>query len=38
MRFTCRVAKVAEKHLECVIILAFAWQNWIRQRTSMLCF
>ena len=36
IRFACWVTKATNIRSECVIIVAFPRQQWLRQRTSML--
>ena len=35
-RFACWITKATDTHVEYVIIIAFAWQQWLRERASML--
>jgi hypothetical protein len=35
-RFACWVTKATDTHLESVIIIAFARQQWLRERDSVL--
>ena len=35
-QFACRVTKVTESHSEYVILIAFALQQWLRERVSVL--
>jgi hypothetical protein len=37
MRIAWWITKVADTHSECVILLAFARQHWLRERASVLC-
>jgi hypothetical protein len=37
MRFACWITKATDTHSEYVIIIAFPRQQWLRERTSMLC-
>jgi len=32
MRFTCKITKATDTHSECVIIIAFVRQKWLRER------
>jgi hypothetical protein len=36
MHFACLTAE-ADTHAEYVILIAFPWQQWLREHTSMLC-
>ena len=36
MRYACWVNKTTDKHSEYVILIAFARQQWLRERASML--
>jgi hypothetical protein len=36
MRFACWITKATNTHSECVILTAFPWQQWLRERASML--
>jgi hypothetical protein len=36
MRFACRITKATDTHSEYVILIAIAWQQWLRERASML--
>ena len=36
MRFACSITKATDTHSEYVILIAFAWQQWLRERASML--
>jgi hypothetical protein len=36
MRFTCWITKAADTHSECVILIAFPRQKWLRERGSVL--
>ena len=39
MRFASWVTdKYADTHLYYLIIIAFPWQQWLRERISMLCY
>ena len=38
MRIACRIPKAAVTHLEYVIITAFPLQQWLHERTLMLCY
>ena len=35
-RFACRITKAADIHSECVILIAFPRQQWLRERASVL--
>jgi hypothetical protein len=37
MRFLCRIPKVTNSHSEYVIITAFPMQQWLHERTAILC-
>jgi len=36
MPFACRITKASDTHSEYVIFIAFPWQQWLRERVSML--
>jgi hypothetical protein len=36
MRFACWINKATDTHSECVILVAFPRQQWLRERVSML--
>ena len=36
MRFACWITKATNTHSECVIFIAFPWQQWLHERASML--
>ena len=36
MRFACWITKATDTHSECVILIAFPRQQWLRERSSML--
>jgi hypothetical protein len=36
MPFACWITKATNTHLEYVIFIAFPWQQWLRERASML--
>jgi hypothetical protein len=36
MLFACWITKATDTHSEYVILIAFAWQQWLRERASML--
>ena len=36
MRFACWITKAADIHSEYVTLTAFPWQQWLRERASML--
>jgi hypothetical protein len=36
MRIACWITKATDAHSECVILIAFPRQQWIREHTSML--
>ena len=36
MRFSYWMTKVTDTHSQCVILIAFPLQNWLRERASML--
>jgi hypothetical protein len=36
MRFACWITKATDTHSECVILIAFKLQQWLRQRASIL--
>ena len=36
MRFACFITKTTDTHSEYVILIAFARQQWLRERASML--
>jgi hypothetical protein len=36
MRFVCTITKATDTHSECVILIAYPRQQWLRERTSML--
>ena len=36
MRFVRWVTKATDTHSEYVILIAFAWQQWLRERASLL--
>ena len=38
MRNTCSITKATDTHSEHVIFLAFARQQWLRYRVSVLCY
>jgi hypothetical protein len=38
MRFACWITKATNTHPECVILIAFPRQQWLRERASMLRF
>jgi hypothetical protein len=38
MHFACWIAKATDIHSEYVIFIAFARQQWLRERASMLCY
>jgi hypothetical protein len=35
MRFACWITKATEKLSEYVILIAFSWQKWLRERASV---
>ena len=36
MRFACWIAKAADTHSGCVILIAFSQQQWLRERAPVL--
>jgi hypothetical protein len=36
MRIACRITKATDTHSEYVIRIAFPWQQWLRERASVL--
>jgi hypothetical protein len=36
MRFECRITKTNNTHSEHIILIAFSWQQWLRERTPVL--
>jgi hypothetical protein len=36
MRIGCSIVKATDTHSECVTLIAFARQQWLRERTSLL--
>ena len=36
MRLACSITKAPDTHSDYVILLAFPWQQWLRERASML--
>jgi hypothetical protein len=36
MRFACWMTKATDTHSQCVILIAFPLQQWLRERASML--
>ena len=36
MCFACWITTATDTHVEYVIIIAFPWQQWLRERASML--
>jgi hypothetical protein len=38
MRFVCWLTKPTDAHLECKILITFLREQWIRQRSSLLCY
>jgi len=36
MRIVCWVAKATDTHAEYVMLIVFTWQQWLRERTSVL--
>jgi hypothetical protein len=38
MRFWCRITKAINTYSECVILIAFPLQQWLRERASVLCY
>jgi len=36
MRFACCVTKTANTNSDYVVLIAFPWQQWLRERNSML--
>jgi len=36
MRFACRTTKATDTHSEQVIVIAFPWQQWLRERAAAL--
>jgi uncharacterized protein (UPF0305 family) len=36
MRFACWITKATDTHSEYVILIAFPWQQWLRERASVL--
>jgi hypothetical protein len=38
MSFPNWITKATDTHSECVILIAFPWQKWIHERTSLLTF
>jgi hypothetical protein len=36
MRFACWITKVTDTHSECVILITFPRQQWLRERASVL--
>jgi hypothetical protein len=37
MRFVCWITKATDTHSEYVIFIAFPRQQWLRERSSILC-
>ena len=37
MRFACCIPKATDTHSEYIILIASPWQQWLRERVSMLC-
>jgi hypothetical protein len=35
MRFACWITKATDTHRDYVILIAFWWQQWLRERASM---
>jgi len=38
MRFACWLPKATNTQTDYVILIAFAWQQWLRERASMLLY
>jgi hypothetical protein len=38
MCFACWIVKAANTHSEYVILIALPWQQWLQERSSMLCY
>jgi hypothetical protein len=38
MCFACWITNATDTHSEYVILIAFPWQQWFHESTSMLCF
>jgi hypothetical protein len=38
MRFACWIIKATDTHSEYTTFLAFPWQQWLRERASILCY
>jgi len=36
--FACWTAKATNTHSEWVILIAFPWQQWLQERSSVLCY
>jgi hypothetical protein len=36
MRFAGRITKATDTHTGCVILIAFPWQQWLRERAALL--
>jgi len=36
MRIACRVTTATDTHSECVILIVFRWQQWLRTYASLL--
>jgi hypothetical protein len=36
MRIACWITKATDTHSECIILIAFPWQQWLRERSSVL--
>ena len=36
MHFTCRITQATDEHLEYIILITFAQQQFLRERVSML--
>ena len=36
MRIACWITKAPDTHSECVILIAFPFQQWLRERASLL--
>jgi len=37
MLIACWVTTATDTHPECVILIGFRWQQWLRARASLLC-
>jgi hypothetical protein len=38
MRVACWITKTTDTHSKYVMLVAFPWQQWFRERASMLCY